>query len=132
MHYCFFLFYSRYGKAIEISAHREKCSKLCQLDMTTWSHLTQTPCTLSDDFPRITIQVSYCLPNQELVQNQELVFRVTWSHPEYSPDVIPCDCFLFYKLKEHISRLRLTSDSDVRTIAEKWINWQRSDFYQPG
>ncbi|GBM96855.1 hypothetical protein AVEN_126647-1 [Araneus ventricosus] len=34
------------------------------------------------------------------------------------------DCFLFQKLKEHISGTRFSSESDAKTAAEKWLNRQ--------
>ncbi|GBN52824.1 hypothetical protein AVEN_82324-1 [Araneus ventricosus] len=44
----------------------------------------------------------------------------------------PSDCFLLPKLKEHLSRTRFFSDSDVKTAAENWFNGQRRHFYQAG
>ncbi|GBL72611.1 hypothetical protein AVEN_74287-1 [Araneus ventricosus] len=41
----------------------------------------------------------------------------------------PRDCFLFPKLKEHLSGARFSSDSDVKTAAENWLNGQGHDFY---
>ncbi|GBN73066.1 hypothetical protein AVEN_196579-1 [Araneus ventricosus] len=40
----------------------------------------------------------------------------------------PSDYFLFPKLKEHLSGNRCSSESDVKTVAEDWINGQRCDF----
>ncbi|GBM88350.1 hypothetical protein AVEN_199338-1 [Araneus ventricosus] len=40
------------------------------------------------------------------------------------------DYFLFPKLKEHLSGTRFSSDSDVKTAAENWLNGQGRDFYQ--
>ncbi|GBN31415.1 hypothetical protein AVEN_189284-1 [Araneus ventricosus] len=50
-------------------------------------------------------------------------------HP-YSPDLVRSDYFLFPKLKDHLSRARFSSDSDVKTAAENWLNEQGRDFYQ--
>ncbi|GBN43040.1 hypothetical protein AVEN_23122-1 [Araneus ventricosus] len=44
----------------------------------------------------------------------------------------PNDHFLFPKLKEHLSATRFSSESDVKTATENWINGQRRDFYQDG
>ncbi|GBO20478.1 hypothetical protein AVEN_179143-1 [Araneus ventricosus] len=37
---------------------------------------------------------------------------------------MPNDYFLFPKLKEHLSRTRFSSESDVKTVAENWLNGQ--------
>lgn len=56
-----------------------------------------------------------------------------WNHPPpYSPDLAPSDYCLFPKLKEHLSGTRFSSDSDVKTAAENWLNGQGRDFYQAG
>ncbi|GBM03570.1 hypothetical protein AVEN_203152-1 [Araneus ventricosus] len=44
----------------------------------------------------------------------------------------PSHYFLFPKLKEHLSGTSLSSDSDVKTAAENWLNGQGRDFYQSG
>ncbi|GBL74527.1 hypothetical protein AVEN_235455-1 [Araneus ventricosus] len=36
------------------------------------------------------------------------------------------------KLKEHLSGIRFSSDSDVETAAENWLNGQGRDFYHAG
>ncbi|GBM50444.1 hypothetical protein AVEN_53020-1, partial [Araneus ventricosus] len=44
----------------------------------------------------------------------------------------PSDYFLFSKLKEHLSGTRFSSDNDVKTSAEDWLNGQGRDFYHAG
>ncbi|GBM66168.1 hypothetical protein AVEN_213302-1 [Araneus ventricosus] len=36
------------------------------------------------------------------------------------------------ELKKHLSKTKLSSDSDVKTAAENWLNGQGRDFYQTG
>ncbi|GBN70265.1 hypothetical protein AVEN_244225-1 [Araneus ventricosus] len=36
----------------------------------------------------------------------------------------PSDYFLFPKLKEHLSGTRISSENDVETVAENWLNGQ--------
>ncbi|GFY26287.1 hypothetical protein TNCV_24851 [Trichonephila clavipes] len=43
----------------------------------------------------------------------------------------PNDYFLFPALKKHLSRTRLTSNSDGQTAAESWLNGQ-DGYYQNG
>ncbi|GFU20284.1 hypothetical protein TNCV_4933591 [Trichonephila clavipes] len=50
----------------------------------------------------------------------------------YSPDLAPSDCFLFPRMKEHLSGRRFSSDSAVKTSAETWFNGRGPDFYQDG
>ncbi|GBN86010.1 hypothetical protein AVEN_81512-1 [Araneus ventricosus] len=38
----------------------------------------------------------------------------------------------FSKSKEHLSGTRYSSNSDVKTVAENWLNRQERDFYQAG
>ncbi|GBN64334.1 hypothetical protein AVEN_187237-1 [Araneus ventricosus] len=56
-----------------------------------------------------------------------------WSRPPlpYSPHLAPSDCFLFPKLKEDLSGVRLSSNIDVKTVAENWLNGQGSYFSKP-
>ncbi|GBO12292.1 hypothetical protein AVEN_176232-1 [Araneus ventricosus] len=42
------------------------------------------------------------------------------------------DYFLFLKLKELLFGTGFSSDSDVKTDAENWLNVQGRDFYHPG
>ncbi|GBL80920.1 hypothetical protein AVEN_26328-1 [Araneus ventricosus] len=42
----------------------------------------------------------------------------------------PSDYFLFPKLKEYLSATRFSSDSDVKTAAENWLNGYGHPFYQ--
>ncbi|GBO32426.1 hypothetical protein AVEN_267478-1 [Araneus ventricosus] len=44
----------------------------------------------------------------------------------------PNDYFLFLKLKEHLSVTRFSSEKDVKTTTENWLNRQGRDFYQSG
>ncbi|GBL81528.1 hypothetical protein AVEN_143778-1 [Araneus ventricosus] len=40
------------------------------------------------------------------------------------------DYFLFPKVKEHLCVIRLSSDSDVKTVAENWLNGKGCNFCQ--
>ncbi|GBN16771.1 hypothetical protein AVEN_178919-1 [Araneus ventricosus] len=44
----------------------------------------------------------------------------------------PVDYFHSPKLKEHLSGTRFSLNSDVKTVAENWLNGQGLDFYQAG
>ncbi|GBN40325.1 hypothetical protein AVEN_81197-1, partial [Araneus ventricosus] len=44
----------------------------------------------------------------------------------------PNDYFLFPKLKEHLSGTRFSSESDVKTVAENWLNGQDMISFKPG
>ncbi|GBN78472.1 hypothetical protein AVEN_136432-1 [Araneus ventricosus] len=42
------------------------------------------------------------------------------------------DYFLFSKLKEHLSVTRFSSDTEVKTTSEIWLNGKGRDFYHAG
>ncbi|GBM99692.1 hypothetical protein AVEN_212350-1 [Araneus ventricosus] len=50
--------------------------------------------------------------------------------PSYNPDLEPSDYFLFLKLKEHLSRTRISSDIDVKTAVDYWLSGQGRGFYR--
>ncbi|GBN56148.1 hypothetical protein AVEN_215299-1 [Araneus ventricosus] len=49
-----------------------------------------------------------------------------WSQPPYSPDLAP------NLGSKHLSGTRFSSNSDVKTAPENWLNEQGRDFYQVG
>ena len=59
---------------------------------------------------------------------ERLKFDDILAHPPYSPDLAPCDFFLFPKLKKHLKGNRYASDKDVRT----WLREKSSDFFFDG
>ncbi|GBN19353.1 hypothetical protein AVEN_61676-1 [Araneus ventricosus] len=62
-------------------------------------------------------------------ETQELLQKFkweVWSRPLYSPDLAP------NLGSKHLSGTRLSSNSDVKTAAENWLNGQGRDFYQAG
>ena len=52
-------------------------------------------------------------------------------HPAYSPDLAPCDFFLFPNLKKDIPGLHFRSDEEV-TAVEEWVNGMDPDFFSSG
>ncbi|GBN42174.1 hypothetical protein AVEN_37355-1 [Araneus ventricosus] len=60
---------------------------------------------------------------QELLQKYKWE---VWSHPSYSPDLAP------NVSSKHLFGTIFSSNSDVKTAAEKWLNRQGRDFYQAG
>ncbi|GBN69159.1 hypothetical protein AVEN_235880-1 [Araneus ventricosus] len=61
-------------------------------------------------------------------KTQELLRKFKWGLyvSPYSPDLTP------NLGSKHLSRTRLSSNSDVKTAAENWINGQGHDFCQAG
>ena len=55
-----------------------------------------------------------------------------FSHPPYSPDLAPCDFFLFPKLKEHLKEARFPSKSEAKREVVTWLTRQVPEFYQEG
>ncbi|GBN89366.1 hypothetical protein AVEN_173839-1 [Araneus ventricosus] len=60
---------------------------------------------------------------QELLQKFKREF---WSHPPYSPGMVP------NLGSRHLSGTRFSSNSDMKTVVENWLNGQGRDFYQAG
>jgi len=49
-------------------------------------------------------------------------------HPPYSPDLVPSDYHLFPGLEKQLKSPHFSSDSEVITVAETWLDGQSSDF----
>ncbi|GBN87626.1 hypothetical protein AVEN_261437-1 [Araneus ventricosus] len=47
----------------------------------------------------------------------------------YMASRCPNDYFLYTRLKEHLSRTTFSSENDVKTVAENWLNGHGRDFY---
>jgi len=54
------------------------------------------------------------------------------NHPLYSPDLAPCDYFLFRHLKKHLRGRRFSSDTDIQVDVTSWLEGQDSGFYLAG
>jgi len=52
----------------------------------------------------------------------------TLPHPSYSPDLTPCDFFLFPKLKTHIKEYHFGTVENVQTAATRTLNISSEDF----
>ena len=63
---------------------------------------------------------------------ERLNFDDILAHPPYSPDLAPCDFFLFPKLKEHLKGNRYASDEDVAADVRTWLREKSSDFFFDG
>ncbi|GBL70141.1 hypothetical protein AVEN_36577-1 [Araneus ventricosus] len=60
-------------------------------------------------------------------KTQELLLKLKWevsSYPQYIPDLAS------NLLTKYLSLKRLSSDSDVKTIAENWLNGQGGHFFK--
>ena len=51
------------------------------------------------------------------------------SHPAYSPDLAPCDYYLFRHLKGHLRGTRFVDDDSVKCAVEAWLEGQSEDVY---
>jgi hypothetical protein len=50
-------------------------------------------------------------------------------HPPYFPDPAPSDYHLFHGLKKQLNGRHFSSDTEVITAAETWLDGQISDFF---
>ncbi|GBM25889.1 hypothetical protein AVEN_94338-1 [Araneus ventricosus] len=65
-------------------------------------------------------------------KTQKLLRKLSLELPPIQLRFGTCEYFLFPKLKEHLFGTRFSSDSDVKTSAENWINGQGCVFYRAG
>ncbi len=56
----------------------------------------------------------------------------TLEHPPYSPDLSPCDYFLFGPLKEALGGHRFESNDDVEQFVREWLLSKPKNFYEKG
>jgi len=54
------------------------------------------------------------------------------NHPPHSPDLAPCDYFLFRYLKKHLRGRRLSTDVEIQVDVTSWLGGQDSGFYPAG
>lgn len=56
----------------------------------------------------------------------------TLEHPPYSPDLSPCDYYLFGPLKEALGGLRFETNAEVESFVREWLRDKPRDFYEKG
>lgn len=56
----------------------------------------------------------------------------TLDHPPYSPDLSPCDYFLFAPLKESLGGERFANNEDVENRVRNWLMTRPHTFFQQG
>ncbi|KAK7601555.1 hypothetical protein V9T40_008996 [Parthenolecanium corni] len=56
----------------------------------------------------------------------------TLEHPPYSPDLSPCDFYLFGPLKEALGGEQFQNDDDVENFVREWLDSQSHSFYERG
>ena len=54
--------------------------------------------------------------------------NITFPHPPYSPDLAPCDFFLFPKLKTHLKEHHFGTVKKVQAAATRALNFSSEDF----
>ena len=55
-----------------------------------------------------------------------------FDHPPYSPDLAPSHYHLFSGLKKQLKGRHFSSDAEVISAAETWLDGQLSDFFLSG
>ena len=63
---------------------------------------------------------------------QKMDFTNVLPHPPDSPDLAPCDFWLFPKLKEHLKGTRFVSDEQVTHAVHSWCRQQPASFFCDG
>lgn len=62
---------------------------------------------------------------------QELQFTVL-RHPPYSPDLSPCDYYLFSPMKAALKGANYKSSEDVITVIKNWFKSKNEEFFRQG
>ena len=57
-----------------------------------------------------------------------MLFRSTFDHPPYSPDLAPSDL----KMKEHLAGKRHADDEDLQHAVVDWLNSHAAVWYEEG
>mgnify|MGYP003415101186 FL=1 len=53
-------------------------------------------------------------------------------HPPYSPDLAPCDFWLFPELKKYLKGIHFESDDELKRAVETWFKMQPLEFFANG
>ena len=53
-------------------------------------------------------------------------------HPPYSPDLAPCDFFLFPKLNEHLKGVCFNDTNEAKQAAKAWLTKWSADYFKNG
>ena len=65
----------------------------------------------------------------------ETLHKLKWNvltHPPYSPDLAPCDFYLFGRLKSDLQGMRFVDNDAVMQTVREWIRRQPQDFFEKG
>lgn len=66
---------------------------------------------------------------------QEIIERLGWQllpHPAYSPDLAPCDFYLFPRMKDYLRGFDFQSIEDLKFEVNKWVKAQDPGFFTRG
>jgi histone-lysine N-methyltransferase SETMAR len=53
-------------------------------------------------------------------------------HPAHSPDLAPCNFYLFGPLKEALGERTFQCDEEVKNAVHQWLRAQQKTFYYDG
>lgn len=53
-------------------------------------------------------------------------------HPQYSPDLSPCDFHMFGPLKDSLGGERLQTNEEVEAFVRNWLATRLASFYENG
>ena len=59
---------------------------------------------------------------------EELKFEV-WQHPAYSPDLSPCDYFLFGPMKDELRGKHFPNDEAVKKVVQDFLMHKTKTFF---
>ena len=53
-------------------------------------------------------------------------------HAPYSPDMSPCDFYVFGPLKKHLKGKRFNSDDELKDAVMDWVSSRPQEFWEQG
>ena len=66
---------------------------------------------------------------------QEKLFQLKWAvlpHPPYSPDISPCDYYLFRSLEHFLRDKQFTEDNGIKSAIQSFIDSKAPEFWSNG
>lgn len=100
----------------------------------TLRKLRRRVCRVRGSTDRILLQHDNATPHTSHATREALTklkFE-TLPHPPYSPDLAPCDFYLFPNLKRYLKGNKFSSDDEVREAVQAWLRSKNSEYFADG
>ena len=100
----------------------------------TLRNLRRRVCRVRESTDRILLQHDNATPHTSRATKAALTRLKfdTLPHPPYSPDLAPCDFYLFPNLKRHLKGTRFNSNDEVKEAVWSWLKSKGPEFFADG